>query len=60
MPATTQITIGFYEQPDEILDSCQSCAAIVKEKLNTQPAIEVQEKKRGPGRPVKDSDANKK
>ena len=43
---------GQFEQPDEILDACQSCAAAVKELLN-QPRETASEVKRGAGRPRK-------
>lgn len=52
VPAVTQIAIGPFEQPDEILDACQSCAAAVKELLN-QPRETASEVKRGAGRPRK-------
>jgi hypothetical protein len=47
--ASTQISFGPIDNPDEVYDACQSCAMTVKEMLN-QPK---KEEKHGPGRPRK-------
>jgi hypothetical protein len=46
--ATTQISLGPVEQPDEVYDACNSCASMIKENLNRPKEV-----KRGPGRPGK-------